>query len=109
MSPTDDTPRGLSFTRLANGGMILTGDAPSRAIVPTSVVNRAVAEGWATLDTPTMQQKDFVTGEGSYLFTEANAIVFHFADDEDVRYNVIHQPGIHGDSVDWFYVADLEE
>ncbi len=70
-------------------------DAPEVCSVPTGWVNRAVAEGWATLEGPRLATRPGgPAGDPlavTHQFIHADHLVIHSVDG-DVRYRVVGQP-----------------
>lgn len=70
-------------------------DAPDQCTVPTGWVDRAVSEGWITLEGARLVRRPAGAASDphatTHAFTHADALVIH-AVDGDVRYLVTHQP-----------------
>lgn len=110
-------------------GVAIEGDCPERTAVPTSWVQKAVAEGWVTLegDKPVHRPGGPVENvwATTHTFVHADALVIHTVDG-DVRFKITKNPDKFVDSndpeekvtdehyesgqtrVDWFYELELE-
>lgn len=70
-------------------------DPPDTCRVPTAWVNKAVAEGWVTLEAPTVVMRPAGPGgdptANVHQFIHADTLVVHTLDG-DVRYRVVRQP-----------------
>jgi hypothetical protein len=125
---TDSPPRGLTFRKLADKrgpepprdeagkllepwpllGVMTVDEPPAYAVIPTDVVNRSVAEGWARLEGEQIVVRAGGPPEDpfrvTHVFRQAAAIVFALVDG-DLRYLVEEQPDKDEAGVRWHYLA----
>lgn len=103
-------------------GIAIEGDAPKHAKIPTSFVDRGLAEGWLSAQSPTAVHRPGGPPEQpwrvTHTFLHAQKLTLHTVDG-DVHYRVVDQPdkwpaekndrdeGFGGD-VRWYYVVELE-
>ena len=101
-------------------GVRFEGEPPDVAKVPTSWVQRGVAEGWLTLENPRPVAKPGGPPENPWRpdkvhnFMHGDAIVLYIVDG-DHRYFITHQPDKYDDDqepsgtrVDHFYIVQRE-
>lgn len=93
-------------------GVQFEGDPPEYTRVPTSVIEKGVAEGWITREGENVVHAPAGPPENlwrdSHTFVEADKVIFRMIDG-DHEYDVTHNPGKYdhdngvGGTVDWFY------
>jgi hypothetical protein len=104
-------------------GVAVEGELPEKTTLNTGFVNKAVSEGWATLEGREIVHRPGGPADDpwkvTHTFVQADAITFNLAG-QTVKYKVLESPdkypaeknefdeGFGGD-VNWFFVLELAE
>lgn len=103
--------------------VVIEGDTPARCVVSTSFVDRATAEGWATLKGDRLAHRPGGPPEDpwrvTHTFRQGDWFVLH-TEDGDLKYRILENPDKwpetkisddvgFGGEVKWSYLLELED